>query len=56
MCQRASKAAGLKTGDGDERLRVEGLKMTTGDCPAAWTIEPYPDEPDYLVVLSDDLW
>ena len=46
---------GLKTGDGDQRLRVGPLKMTidggyTG--PAAWTIEPYRDRPDYFGVRS----
>ena len=40
----------LRTGQGDEQLRVGGLKLFvdggfTG--PAAWTLEPYPDQPDY---------
>ena len=53
---------GLKTGDGDERLRVGPLKMTidggyTG--PAAWTIEPYRDQPEYFgtqSISAEDLY
>ena len=42
---------GLKTGDGNERLRVGPLKITidggyTG--PAAWSAEPYRDQPDFF--------
>jgi len=52
----------LKTGDGDERLRVGPLKITidggyTG--PAAWTIEPYRDQPEYFgtqSISSEDLY
>jgi predicted amidohydrolase YtcJ len=44
------KSLSLRTGQGDERLRVGALKIFvdggyTG--PAAWTLEPYPDQPDY---------
>ncbi len=49
----------LRTGQGDHRLRVGALKLFidggfTG--PAAWTIEPYRDDPDYYghPRLSDD--
>lgn len=42
---------GSVTGDGDPRLRVGALKVTvdggfTG--PAAWTLEPYREQPDYF--------
>ncbi len=44
------RASGLRTGQGDERIRVGAIKMFvdggfTG--PAAWTLEHYRDEPDY---------
>ena len=44
------RAFGLKTGDGDERLRVGAMKVGvdggyTG--PAAWTLEHYKGQPDY---------
>lgn len=46
----AMREFGKKTGDGDERLRIGALKLGvdggyTG--PAAWTLEPYRDQPDY---------
>ncbi len=49
---------GLQTGDGDERLKVGPLKVFvdggfTG--PAAWTREPYKDDPDYFGSLSVSL-
>ena len=59
---RAMRAFGKKTGDGDERLRVAALKLGvdggyTG--PAAWTLEPYRDQPDYYgkqLVTEHDLY
>jgi len=54
-------AFGLKTGDGDDRLKVGALKVFvdggfTG--PAAWTRAPYRNDPNYygsLAVSLDDL-
>ena len=54
-------AFGMKTGDGDERLRVGAVKVLvdggfTG--PAAYTIDPYKGQPDYrgkLNVSEEDL-
>ena len=45
------RASGLRTGQGDERIRVGAIKVFvdggfTG--PAAWTLEPYRDDPDYF--------
>ena len=55
------KSFGMKTGDGDERLRIGAVKVLvdggfTG--PAAYTIDPYKGQPDYrgkLNVSEDDL-
>ncbi len=49
------EAFGKKTGDGDERLRVGGVKVLvdggfTG--PAAYTLEPYKDQGDYRGKLN----
>lgn len=46
---------GLKTGDGDARLRVGAIKVLvdggfTG--PAAYTIEPYRNQPEYRGLLN----
>ncbi len=51
-------AFGMKTGDGDERLKVGALKVFvdggfTG--PAAWTREPYRNDSDYFGSLSVSL-
>ena len=45
------RASGLRTGQGDERIRVGAIKVFvdggfTG--PAAWTLEPYRDDPEYF--------
>lgn len=51
----AMEAWGLKTGDGDSRLRIGAVKVLvdggfTG--PAAYTLEPYRGRPDYFGKLN----
>lgn len=56
------RAMDLRTGQGDEHLRVGALKLMvdggfTG--PAAWTLDPYRDQPDYrghARMAADDLY
>lgn len=49
------KEFGKKTGDGDQYLKVGALKVWVGGGfagPAAWTLEPYPGQPDYYGIQN----
>lgn len=52
---RALEAFGRKTGDGDEWLRVGAMKLWLDGGyagPAAWTLEPYRNQPDYFGIQN----
>lgn len=52
---RTLEAFGRKTGDGDEWLRVGAMKLWLDGGyagPAAWTLEPYRNQPDYFGIQN----